>query len=125
MPAGSPCWVLRGYTLTHQVIADVRQFGGGLEVARRLERANVIANKNLIPGDRPEDWDHPGGLRMGAIETTRLGMKEDDMATVADFIARVLVEATPPEQVVEDVIEFRQPFQDMYYSFAHGLPPSD
>jgi len=115
----------RGYTLTHQVIADVRQFGGGLEVARRLERANVIANKNLIPGDRPEDWDHPGGLRMGAIETTRLGMKEDDMATVADFIARVLVEATPPEQVVEDVIEFRQPFQDMYYSFAHGLPPSD
>ncbi len=115
----------RGYTMTHQVIADVRQFGGGLEVARRLERANVIANKNLIPGDRPEDWDRPGGLRMGTIETTRLGMVEDDMATVADFIARVLVEETPPEQIVEDVIEFRQPFRDMYFSFEHGLPPSD
>jgi glycine hydroxymethyltransferase len=115
----------RGYTMTHQVIADVRQFGGGLEVARRLERANVIANKNLIPGDRPEDWDRPGGLRMGTIEATRLGMNEDDMATIADFIARVLVEETPPEQVVEDVIEFRQPFRDMYYSFEHGLPPSD
>jgi glycine hydroxymethyltransferase len=115
----------RGFTMTHQVIADVRQFGGGLEVARRLERANVIANKNLIPGDRPEDWDRPGGLRMGTIEATRLGMNEDDMATIADFIARVLVEETPPEQVVEDVIEFRQPFRDMYYSFEHGLPPSD
>ncbi len=115
----------RGYTKTHQVIADVRPFGGGMAVARRLERANLIANKNLIPGDRPEDWDRPGGLRMGAIEVTRLGMREDEMATIADFIARVLVEETPPEQVVEDVIEFRQPFRDMYYSFEHGLPPGD
>jgi glycine hydroxymethyltransferase len=115
----------RGYTKTHQVIADVRPFGGGMAVARRLERANLIANKNLIPGDRPEDWDRPGGLRMGAIEVTRLGMGEDDMATIADFIARVLVEETPPEQMVEDVIEFRQPFRDMYYSFEHGLPPDD
>jgi glycine hydroxymethyltransferase len=112
----------RGYTTTHQVIADVRPYGGGMDVARMLERANVIANKNLIPGDRPEDWDRPGGLRMGTIEATRLGMKEADMATIAGFIAQVLVEETPPEQVVEDVIEFRQPFQKMYYSFDHGLP---
>src|SRR3989454_5354053 len=51
----------KGYTTTHQVIADVRQFGGGLEVAARLARANIITNKNLIPADKPEDWNHPGG----------------------------------------------------------------
>ena len=41
----------KGYTTTHQVIADVREFGGGLEVAQRLARANIITNKNLIPSD--------------------------------------------------------------------------
>src|SRR5438309_1432012 len=82
----------KGYTTTHQVIADVRQFGGGLEVAQRLARANIITNKNLIPADRPEDWDRPGGLRMGTIEITRLGMGEAEMQTIADFIVRILVE---------------------------------
>ena len=60
----------KGYTTTHQVIADVRQFGGGLHVAQQLARANIITNKNLIPANQPEDWDRPGGLRMGTIEIT-------------------------------------------------------
>ena len=38
----------KGYTTTHQVIADVREFGGGLEVAQRLARANIITNKNSM-----------------------------------------------------------------------------
>ncbi len=78
------------------MIADVRQFGGGLQVAQRLARANIITNKNLIPADRPEDWDRPGGLRMGTIEITRLGMGEAEMETIADFIARILVERVEP-----------------------------
>ncbi len=82
----------RGYTRTHQVIANVKQFGGGLDVAHRLALANLITNKNLVPGDQPKDWDRPSGLRMGTIEVTRLGMRETDMATIAEFIARVLSE---------------------------------
>jgi glycine hydroxymethyltransferase len=114
----------KGYTQTQQVVADVRQFGGGLEVAQRLARANIITNKNLIPDDKPEDWDRPGGLRLGSIEVTRLGMGEGDMETIADFIARILVEKAAPEDVLEDVIEFRQPYQTMYYCFDNGLPPA-
>src|SRR6266702_1259682 len=53
----------KGYTRTHQIILDVRRHGGGLEVAGRLARANIITNKNLIPADRSEDWDRPSGLR--------------------------------------------------------------
>ncbi|MBL8058599.1 MAG: hypothetical protein JNK29_17985, partial [Anaerolineales bacterium] len=112
----------KGFTATQQVIADVRGFGGGLEVAQRLARANLITNKNLIPGDRPEDWDRPGGLRLGAIEVTRLGMREAEMDQIADFMARVLVERIPPEQVLEDVVDFRQPYQTLYYNFDHGRP---
>jgi glycine hydroxymethyltransferase len=114
----------KGYTLTHQVIADVRQLGGGLDVAQRLARANIITNKNLIPTDKPENWDHPGGLRLGSIEVTRLGMGEEDMETIADFMVRILVEEAAPEDVMEDVIEFRMPFQTMYYCFDNDLPPN-
>jgi glycine hydroxymethyltransferase len=110
------------YTRTHQVIANVREFGGGLEVAHRLARANIITNKNLIPGDTPEDWDHPGGLRIGTTEITRLGMGAAQMETIADFIARVLVEGVAPEQLADEVVAFREPYQTIYYCFENERP---
>jgi glycine hydroxymethyltransferase len=112
----------KGYTATHQVIADVRKFGGGLEVAQKLAQANIITNKNLIPGDKAEDWDHPSGLRIGTTEVTRLGMREKDMETIADFMTRILVEQIAPENVLDDVIAFREPYQTVYYCFDHGIP---
>ena len=113
----------KGYTHTHQVIADARAFGGGLDTAHLLARANLVTNKNLIPGDKPEDWDRPGGLRLGTIEVTRYGMREQEMDLIADFMARVLIEKQSPEVVVEDVIEFRQGYQTLFYNFDQGLPP--
>ncbi len=113
----------KGYTRTHQVIADVRAFGGGLDTAHLLARANLVTNKNLIPGDAAADWDRPGGLRMGTIEVTRFGMDETDMGTIAGFMARVLVEKESPETVMEDVVDFRQGYQTLYYNFDQGLPP--
>ena len=49
-------------------------------------------------------------------------MQEAEMETVADFIARVLMEQTEPEAVVDDVVAFREPYQTFYYCFDHGLP---
>lgn len=112
----------KGFTRTHQVIADVRAYGGGLDVAQRLARANIITNKNLIPSDQPEDWDHPSGLRFGTTEITRLGMGTAEMETIAGFIARVLVEGEAPERVRDDVVAFREPYQRVYYCFEAGLP---
>lgn len=113
----------KGFTQTHQAIADVRQFGGGLDVAQRLARANIITNKNLIPSDTPADWDRPGGLRMGTTEVTRLGMREPQMEIIADFIARVLIDGVAPETIVHEVLAFRQPYQTLYYCVEQGLPP--
>lgn len=112
----------RGYSETHQVIADVKQFGGGLDVAHRLAEANIVTNKNLIPGDGPEDWDRPSGLRIGTIEVTRLGLNESDMEAIADFMARVLIKGESTESVGRDVVDFRLPKQDFYYCFEHGYP---
>jgi glycine hydroxymethyltransferase len=112
----------RGYTQTHQVIADVRQFGGGMRVAEKLARANIITNKNLIPGDDPENWDHPGGLRIGTIEITRLGLVETDMPVIANFFERILIEKEEPKSVRRDVEDFRLPLQKFYYCFENGWP---
>jgi glycine hydroxymethyltransferase len=82
----------------------------------------VITNKNLVPEDKPEDWDRPSGLRIGTIEVTRLGMNESDMEAIADFIARVLVQGEDPKTVGKDVMEFRLPRQTLYYNFDHEYP---
>jgi glycine hydroxymethyltransferase len=108
----------KGYTRTHQVIADVRQFGGGLEVAHRLAKANIITNKNLLPDDTPQDWDRPSGLRIGTTEVTRLGMGEVEMRAIADMIAGVLVEGREPEHVRAEALELRAGFQRVHYVFG-------
>ena len=104
----------KGYTRTHQVIADVRGFGGGLEVAHRLAESNIITNKNLLPNDAPEDWDRPSGLRIGTTEVTRLGMGEDEMRAIAGLIARAL----HGENVKREASELRAGFQRVHYCFT-------
>jgi glycine hydroxymethyltransferase len=108
----------KGYTRTHQVIADVRAFGGGLEVAHRLAEANVITNKNLLPDDQATDWDRPSGLRIGTTEVTRLGMGEAEMDAIAALIADVLVERRDPAEVKPRALELRAGYQRIHYCFA-------
>lgn len=113
----------KGFTRTHQVIADVRAYGGGLSVAQRLAEAHIITNKNLIPSDQPTDWDHPGGLRLGTIEVTRLGMGAAEMRQIADWVVQVLIEGVAPAVVAREVMAFRESFQSLYYTFDAGVPP--
>jgi glycine hydroxymethyltransferase len=113
----------KGFTTTHQAIADVTGFGRGLKVAQTLERANIIVNKNLLPSDRKEDWDYPGGLRIGTIEVTRYGMKEAEMATIAELIARVVVGGEEPQRVRPEAVALRRSFPTLYYCIENGLPP--
>jgi glycine hydroxymethyltransferase len=112
----------KGFTTTHQAIADVRQYGRGLKAAQTLERANIIVNKNLLPADRKEDWDYPGGLRIGTIEVTRFGMKENEMEAIADMIARVVVRNESPESLRAEAVALRRSFPTLYYCFENGLP---
>jgi glycine hydroxymethyltransferase len=116
----------KGFTRTHQAIADVREHGGGLRVAQLLEGANIIVNKNLLPSDTPRDWDHPGGVRIGATEVTRWGMKEGEMEAIAGYIADVLHGRRPADAVRKDVIALRRSFPSLQYCYplAAGAAPS-
>jgi len=107
----------KDYTETHQVIVDVSEYGGGYDVAQRLAEANIITNKNLIPKDRPEDWDEPSGLRIGTTEMTRYGMKEQEMEYTADLIVSLLEKKENAEQVKEKVVAFRRSFNKIHYCF--------
>jgi glycine hydroxymethyltransferase len=108
----------KGFTRTHQVIADLRELGGGAAVAEQLAEANIITNKNLIPSDSPDDWDHPSGLRIGTTEVTRWGMKEGEMLHIADLIADVIHNRRPFATVATDVIELRRSFPTLHYCFS-------
>src|SRR3989449_1731505 len=63
-----------GFTESHIVAVDVKAQGGGAKGALDLERANIIANKNLLPTDTSPV--NPSGVRLGSHELTRIGMRE-------------------------------------------------
>ena len=108
-----------GFTKSHAIAVDVAQFGGGKDVAQRLEDANIICNKNMLPWD--ESAVRPSGLRLGSQEMTRVGMKESDMKEVASFIARVC-KGEDPKKVREDVKAFKKDFVTVKYCFNDDQP---
>ncbi len=107
----------KGYTESHQVIVDVKEYGGGAKAASALEEANIILNKNLLPWDKPEDIKNPSGLRIGVQEVTRWGMKEDEMREIAGFMKMVVIDKIDPANVREKVIEFRRNYLEVRYGF--------
>ena len=109
----------QNFTSSHILLADVTKYGDGGTVEQKLERANIVLNRNLLPWDIREgrDYMRPGGIRLGASEVTRLGMKEREMGEIAEFIKRVVIDGESPDRVVADVAEFRQEYQRVHYAF--------
>lgn len=115
-----------GFTESHQIAIDVSKYKGGAKVASNLERANIIANKNLLPWDDVNNPDNPSGIRLGVQELTRLDMKESEMEEIAGFIKRVVVDEEKPEKVKKDAILLKRRYQIVHYCFnrgsAYGFP---
>ena len=90
-----------------------------MTVEKKLEEANIIVNRNLLPWDKRvgRDYRRPGGIRLGVSEITRLGMRESDMVEVAELIKRVVLDQEDPKKVAKDVAEFRKDFQKVHYCF--------
>ncbi len=106
----------KGYTMSHQVVVDVKKLGGGAKAAKLLEEANIILNKNMLPWDKPEDIKNPSGLRIGVQEVTRWGMKEDDMKVIAEFMKKVIIDGKDPKEVGKEVMEFRKNYLEIHYA---------
>lgn len=113
-----------GFTKSHQIAIDVTRYGDGGTIEKQLENANIIVNRQLIPGDikAGRHYMHPGGLRVGASEVTRLGMKRDQMKEIALLMARIIVKKEEPQRVKAEVERIRESYQTIHYAFETKTP---
>jgi len=98
-----------GYTKSHMIAVNVSQWGGGVEVAKRLEANDIIVNYNMVPGDA--DPRNPSGLRIGVPEMTRFGMDERAMGE----LAQLMHDAILRKKVKEGVHALRGRYLEMKY----------
>ncbi|MEM3070592.1 MAG: serine hydroxymethyltransferase [Candidatus Bathyarchaeia archaeon] len=112
----------KGFTESHVILVDISRYGDGGSIEKRLEDANIILNRNLLPWDikRGRRYTEPGGIRLGSQEVTRLGMKEGEMVEIADFIKRAVIDKENVEKVKRDVAEFRKQYQKVHYCFENN-----
>lgn len=92
-----------GFTKSHMFKIDTLK--NYHKFAEDLEKANIII-------------DNSG--RIGCSEMTRFGMKETEMEKIAEFIGMVF-KREDPLAIKNEVIEFRELFQEVKYCFKNDL----
>jgi glycine hydroxymethyltransferase len=109
----------KGFTKSHQIAVDIRSYGGGNKIAKDLEDANIILNKNLLPYDNQSSKEDPSGLRIGFQDITRRGFKEGDIKHLCDLMLDVIKAKRAPAQVKEDVLLLKKEFNGVKYGFQN------
>ena len=94
--AMAKAFVKRGYDLisggtdNHMMLIDLRNKNiTGKEAEQALVRADITANKNMVPFDTKSPFV-TSGIRLGTPAITTRGLVEDDMETIVDFIDEVI-----------------------------------
>jgi len=103
------------FTETHMFLMKNNSKCTTIELENKFEQANIIFNRNILPGDT--DFKNPSGFRIGTPEITRIGMKEIDMPIVAKFISDVYFGTKSIEKVKKEVVSFRKDFQTVKYCY--------
>ena len=103
-----------GYTQSHQVAVNVKEFRGGEKVSKTLELNDIILNMNMLPHEPLKNHDRPEGIRIGVQEMTHFGMGEQEMDRIAELIKECIIDKKP---VKEEVNRFRSKFQKVHYSY--------
>ena len=107
----------KGFTMSHQIAVDVCDLGGGRQIAKDLEDANIILNKNLLPYDDQTNRDNPSGVRIGFQDVTRRGFRENDIKHLCDLMVSVMKGKRKPAEVKLDVIALKKEFNRVKYGF--------
>jgi glycine hydroxymethyltransferase len=81
-----------GGTDNHLMLVDVGSRGfTGKECQAALDEAAITVNKNTIPFETRSPFQ-ASGIRLGTPAVTTRGMKEPEMAAIADMISEVLLD---------------------------------
>ncbi|HUE37244.1 MAG TPA: serine hydroxymethyltransferase [Candidatus Acidoferrum sp.] len=84
--------LVSGGTDNHLMLVDVGAKGlGGKDCQIALDEAGITVNKNTIPFETRSVFQG-SGLRLGTPAVTTRGMKETEMAAIADMISEVLMD---------------------------------
>ena len=82
--------LVSGGTDNHLLLVDVQAKGlTGKECQEALDHAGITVNKNTIPFETLSPFK-ASGVRLGTPAVTTRGMREAEMAAIADMIAEVL-----------------------------------
>ena len=82
--------VISGGTDNHMMLIDLRNKGvTGKEAEAALEKADITANKNMVPFDDQSPFI-TSGVRFGTAAITTRGLLEDDMETIVGLIDEVI-----------------------------------
>ncbi len=82
--------IVTGSTDNHMFLVDLTNKGiTGRDAAHALDRAGITLNKNVIPFDTQSPYV-TSGIRIGTPIVTTRGMREREMAQIAEWIDRVL-----------------------------------
>ena len=93
--------LVSGGTDSHLMVVDLRPFDAdltGKEAQTVLDEGGITLNKNNVPDD-PRSPFVTSGVRIGTPSVTTQGMKEPQMAQIAEFIVRILRHRTDPSAV--------------------------
>ncbi len=83
--------IVAGGTDNHLFMVDLRPKNiTGKDAAAVLDRVQITVNKNLVPFD-PQPPTVTSGIRIGTPAVTTRGMKEKEMARIADLLDRAVV----------------------------------
>lgn len=98
-----------GGTDNHLLLIDLKNKNiSGKEAQDLLEEANILANKNSVPGDQSPV--NPTGLRMGTPVITFRGMREKEAEKIALWLSQILSREVSPELINLQVKELCQKF---------------
>ena len=105
--------IVSGGTDNHLMLVDLRRNGiTGAKAELVLDQAGITVNKNSIPFDS-EKPAVTSGIRLGTPAVTTRGMKEEDMAAIAQFIHQALETADDTgelERIRLQVVDFCSQF---------------
>jgi glycine hydroxymethyltransferase len=82
--------IISGGTDNHMMLIDLRNKNiSGKDCELALVKADITANKNMVPFDDKSPFV-TSGIRFGTPAITTRGLKEKDMVLIVDFIDRVI-----------------------------------
>ncbi len=106
--------IVSGGTENHLILVDLRNKGiDGDTLSKALNSVNIETNKNTIPFDTASPFK-PNGIRLGTPAVTTLGLKEQDMENISEFIAQVaqnIDRSNQLDQIKSEVIKFISKFK--------------